>query len=133
MRRLFPPCASLPIPRVSVLLLTLALVAGLAGSAAAQGVTTGSLNGVVTDEKQQPVAGASIIAIHVPSGTNYETTTRADGRYQIIGMRVGGPYSVTASYSGTGTAFEPKTADDITIYLGVATDLNLAVTAIAVQ
>jgi hypothetical protein len=118
---------------VSVLLLTLALVAGLAGSAAAQGVTTGSLNGVVTDEKQQPVAGASIIAIHVPSGTNYETTTRADGRYQIIGMRVGGPYSVTASYSGTGTAFEPKTADDITIYLGVATDLNLAVTAIAVQ
>ena len=61
-----------------------------------QGVTTGALNGIVTNEQKQPIPGASVIAIHLPSGTNYETVSRADGRFTIPGMRVGGPYSVTA-------------------------------------
>ena len=76
----------------------IALVALLwpAGHAGAQGVTTGAISGVVTNEQQQPVAGASVIAIHLPSGTNYEATTRADGRFTIPGMRVGGPYSAPA-------------------------------------
>ena len=44
-----------------------------------QGVTTGSLAGLVTDNQQRPVVGASVLAIHEPSGTTYEGTTRADG------------------------------------------------------
>jgi Carboxypeptidase regulatory-like domain len=81
-----------------------------AAVAYAQGVTTGALNGIVTTDQQQPIQGATVIAIHLPSGTNYETVTRADGRFTIPGMRVGGPYSVTVTYSGTaGTAFEPQT------------------------
>ena len=56
------------------------------------------------------MAGASVIAIHLPSGTTYETTSRADGRFMIINMRVGGPYSVTVAFTGTGTAaFAPET------------------------
>ena len=101
--------------------------------ASAQGVTTGVLAGVVTDAQQQPVAGASVIAVHLPSGTTYEGVTRADGRFQIPGMRVGGPYSVTVAYVGAGTAFEPTTQEDITIQLGTATDLQLTVRPIAVQ
>jgi outer membrane receptor protein involved in Fe transport len=101
--------------------------------AAAQGVTTGSMSGVVTDSQLSPVAGASVIAIHVPSGTNYETTSRADGRFVILGMRVGGPYVVTVAYTGTGTAFEPQTVEDLQVNLGVATDVNITVQAIAVQ
>src|SRR6188472_4356207 len=68
---------------------TLALVAlSLAtlwpnGPAFAQGVTTGALNGIVTNDQKQPIQGASVIAIHLPSGTNYETVTRADGRFTI--------------------------------------------------
>src|SRR6185436_12930672 len=76
-----------------------------------QGVTTGSIAGIVTDNQQRPVAGASVLAIHEPSGTTYEGTTRADGRYSIIGMRVGGPYSVQVTFVGQGTAFEPKTVE----------------------
>jgi hypothetical protein len=57
----------------------------------AQGVTTGSMSGVVTAGQNQPVAGASVIAIHEASGTSYEATSRADGRYSIPNMRVGGP------------------------------------------
>lgn len=100
------------------------------GLAFAQGVTTGSLAGTVANAEGAPVEGASVIAIHLPSGTTYEATSRADGRFQIIGMRVGGPYSVTVAHAGTGNAFEPQTKDDVTVNLGVATDLQFTVTPI---
>lgn len=117
-------------------MLALAVLLALVGSsprAAAQGVTTGSLGGVVTNAAGQPVAGASVIAIHTPSGTNYEATTREDGRYFIPNMRVGGPYVLTVTYVGGGNAFEPYTREDITVNLGVTTDANVAVKDIAVE
>ena len=98
--------------------------------AAAQGVTTGALGGTVVNAQGQPVSGASIIAIHTPSGTTYEATSRADGRFSIPGMRVGGPYSVTVAHSGAGNAFEPQTKEDVTVNLGVSTDLEFKVTPI---
>jgi hypothetical protein len=101
-------------------------------SALAQGVTTGSLAGLVRDTRQQPVSGAEIIAIHLPSGTTYETRTRDDGRYSIPSVRVGGPYALTVTYSGVGTAFEPQTVENVTVNLGIASDINFDVTTIAV-
>jgi hypothetical protein len=114
------------------LVLSFVVVCGFAFNAAAQ-VTTGSLNGKVLNAANEGVSGASVIAIHLPSGTSYETTTRNDGRFIIINMRVGGPYSVTVAYTGTGTAaFAPETVENVEINLGVATDLNLNVKNIAV-
>ena len=104
--------------------LVLVAACALATAASAQGVTTGSLSGRVVDAQQQPVVAADIIAIHVPSGTTYDGKTRTDGGFSIIGMRVGGPYSITVTYGGTGNAFEPFTQDDVTISLGSATDLE---------
>lgn len=99
----------------------------------AQGVTTGQISGLVVDAQQQPVAGANVIAIHEPSGSTYEATSRADGRYSIPNMRVGGPYSVTVAYTGSGAAaFEPQTRTDVVVNLGVGTDLNFAVQGITV-
>ena len=41
-------------------------------------------------------------------------------------MRVGGPYSVTVAYPGTGgAAFAPETQDNVEVNLGVATDLGV--------
>ena len=99
----------------------------------AQGVTTGAIAGVVLNPQQEPVAGANVTAIHTPSGTVYEAVTRADGGFSIPGMRVGGPYSVTVSFSGGGTAFQPETRDDVTVNLGVSSDLNFVVRPITVQ
>ncbi|MBM3777885.1 MAG: TonB-dependent receptor [Acidimicrobiia bacterium] len=110
------------------------LLAWPASALHAQGVTTGSINGLVNDAQQRPIAGANVVAIHEPSGTVYEGATRADGRFSIPGMRVGGPYSVTVAYvGGSGTAFEPQTKTDVVVNLGVATDVNFAVTAITLQ
>ena len=60
-----------------------ALVAFAPSGASAQGVTTGSLAGVVIDQGGSPVAGANVIAIHVPSGSTYDATTRSDGRFLV--------------------------------------------------
>ena len=75
-----------------------------------------------------------MIAIHLPSGTTYETTSRADGRFVIINMRVGGPYVVTVAFTGTGAAaFAPQTQENIEINLGVATDVRFDVKNISVS
>lgn len=118
--------------RISASVMACLIVLLLTGHVSAQ-VTTGSISGIVTNTQQQPVAGASVIAIHEPSGSSYEGTTRADGRFSIINMRVGGPYTVQAVYVGTGTAFEPQTQENVTVNLGVSTDLQFVVRPIAIQ
>jgi hypothetical protein len=93
----------------------------------AQGVTTGSIAGVVSDPQQQPVPGATVTAVHEPSGTKYEATTRADGTFSIPGMRVGGPYTVTVNVSG----FQPQVTSNVVVSLGVASDLRLTLRTLA--
>src|SRR6185503_13571781 len=79
----------------------LAVLALLIPSAplAAQGVTTGTIAGVVLN-MEKPVSGAAVIAIHLPSGTSYEAKSRNDGRFIFPSVRVGGPYSVTVTFEG---------------------------------
>jgi outer membrane receptor protein involved in Fe transport len=98
------------------------------GHAHAQGVTTGSMSGVVLDAQKQAVPGASVVAVHEPSGTRYEATSRADGRFSLPGMRVGGPYSVTATLTG----FQAQTVKDVIVSLGVASDLELTLGTAAI-
>src|SRR5213593_1443048 len=89
-----------------------------AHAAGAQGVTTGSVTGVVKDPQGQLVPGASVMALHEPSGTTYEGFSKADGRFMIPGMRVGGPYKITASLTG----FTSEVKENVTVTLGVSTD-----------
>ena len=63
-------------------------------------VTTATLTGLITDNKGEGLAGVTITAKHVPSGTGYAVTTRPDGRYSLPNLRVGGPYQVTFTYTG---------------------------------
>jgi len=65
-----------------------------------QGVTTAAMSGVVAAKDGTPLADATIVAVHVPSGTQYRAVTRTGGAYNVPNMRVGGPYRVTATRIG---------------------------------
>jgi hypothetical protein len=106
-----------------------ALIAPTNQAFAQGGVTTAAMQGVVKDAQGGVVPGASVVAVHEPSGTRYEAVTGADGRYFIPGMRVGGPYTITASLSG----FTTQTLSNISLALGVTADagFTLQVAAMA--
>ncbi|MEP1096457.1 MAG: carboxypeptidase regulatory-like domain-containing protein [Cyclobacteriaceae bacterium] len=80
----------------------------------AQGVTTASLNGRITDTNGGPLIGATVVALHVPSGTQFGNITDADGYYRLSNMRVGGPYRITISYVG----FEDYVENGVSLTLG---------------
>ncbi len=81
--------------------------------------TTASITGKVVDANGEPLIGATVVAIHQESGTQYGTVTRGEGRFTLPNMRVGGPYSVQASYIG----YEPASFDKV--FLQLAQKLNL--------
>lgn len=84
-------------------------------------VTTSSLSGKVTDPDKEAIIGATVQAIHEPSGTRYGAITNIDGRYTIQGMRAGGPYSVEVSYIG----YQTMMFKDVTLQLGEVYNLNV--------
>lgn len=63
-------------------------------------ITTSSITGTVKGANDEPLAGATVTAIHQPTGTKYATTSRAGGQFTINNMRVGGPYTIEISFVG---------------------------------
>ena len=76
-------------------------------------VTTSSVSGRISDERES-LPGATVRAIHVPSGTVYGTVTNVEGRYNLSGMRAGGPYYIEVSFVGYTTDY----AEHIALSLG---------------
>ena len=83
-------------------------------------VTTASMTGFVTDNSGAPVIGATVVAVHTPSGTEYAVATNVSGRFNINGMRTGGPYTVEVSYIGMNT----MKYSDIYLKLGEPGEVN---------
>jgi hypothetical protein len=87
--------------RRGLLVVALSLLAVLpASQAVAQTVTTGAISGLVTDESGGVLPGATVEAVHEPTGTRYSAVTGTDGRFSILNVRAGGPYVVTVKLSG---------------------------------
>ncbi len=85
-------------------------------------VTTATLTGQVTEAVTgETIIGASIQAVHEPSGTRYAAITNIDGRFTIQGMRTGGPYTVTVTYIG----YQTKQLTEIELQLGEAYELSV--------
>ena len=84
-------------------------------------VTTSSMSGVVVDEKGETIPGATVIAIHTPTGTNYATATRIDGRFNLANIRIGGPYTVRVKFLG----FNDFVQENITLALGQDFRINV--------
>lgn len=88
-----------------------------------QGVTTATISGQVVDEAGESMPGTSVVAVHNPTGTQYGTTSRGDGRFTLPNLRIGGPYTVTVSFVG----FETQKAEGINLTLGENRNLQFKV------
>jgi hypothetical protein len=84
-----------------------------------QNVTTGTLTGVVHDQQGGVLPGATVSAVHTPTGTMYEGLTQGEGRFSLLNVRVGGPYSLTVMLPG----FRAATLNGLTVQLGEATEV----------
>ena len=102
-------------------ILMLAVMALLISVGMQAQITTAAMGGRVIDDMAEPVIGASVRAVHEPSGSVYGAVTNVDGRYSIQGMRTGGPYTVTVSYVG----FSTQTFSNLTLQLGEVFNLNV--------
>src|SRR5688500_956431 len=96
----------------------------LSGFLATAQETTSEIQGTVFDKGQAPLAGATVIAVHEPTGTKYVTTSRKNGQFNLANIRIGGPYTLTTTFVG----FVDGKQEDLYLSLGTAlkTDFNLA-------
>ena len=62
--------------------------------------TTSNIKGIVKSATDELLTGATILAVHTPSGTKYSTVSNSDGRFSMLNMKIGGPYKVTATFVG---------------------------------
>lgn len=91
------------------------------GALFAQGTTTAGINGQVFDDASQPLPGATVVAVHEPSGSQYGAITGDKGYFRIPNMNIGGPYTLTVSYVG----YEPFEQGNINLQLGQTFQLNV--------
>lgn len=77
-------------------------------------VTTSSISGTVKQSNGEALSGASITAIHTPSGTKYATVSNKSGSFTMPGLRPGGPYTLSCQFTG----MKKQDVEDITLSLG---------------
>ncbi|MBO4870679.1 MAG: TonB-dependent receptor [Muribaculaceae bacterium] len=92
-------------------------------------VTTSALSVNVTDDAEEALIGATVIATHLPSGTTYNAVSNLAGLAHIQGMRTGGPYRVKVTYVG----YETRTVDGVVLQLGNTYKLDVHMSAAVSQ
>ncbi|HEX7154135.1 MAG TPA: TonB-dependent receptor [Thermoanaerobaculia bacterium] len=99
------------------LLLVVCLLAPVAAFAQ---LTTGSINGTVTDDSGAALPGVTLTARNVATGASRTTITESDGSFNIPLLQPG-TYEVTAELEG----FRPAVARNVAVNLGVSVDVRL--------
>jgi len=84
-------------------------------------ITTSALSGVVKNEKGETLVGATVHAVHQPTGSEYRANTNKSGSYTIPAVRVGGPYLLHVSYVG----YRMAEISDINTLLGVTSNVDV--------
>jgi outer membrane receptor for ferrienterochelin and colicin len=110
-------------------LLFFALLCLVTVGAVGQGVTTSSISGIIRDHSGQPLPGATILALHTPSGTQYGTSSRVDGTFTIPNTRVGGPYTITTTFVG----YNEDKRENIFLSLGQTHNLRVQLSESATE
>ena len=83
--------------------------------------TTSSIKGTVKGTDGNVLPGTTVLAIHTPTGTKYSSLSNEDGRYNMLNMRVGGPYKVIVTFIG----FQTQEFNDVFLELGKPFNLNV--------
>ena len=89
----------------------------------AQG-TSGTILGTISQKNGQFLSNAVVEAIHEPSGTKYKTISNNVGKFNLPGVRIGGPYKITVKYVG----FNNELVNDVYVQLGDPTVVNFTLT-----
>jgi len=97
-------------------------------SAWGQGSTSSRITGQITDGNETLI-GANVIAVHEPTGFKYGTATNVEGLFTLNNVNVGGPYTITVSYTG----FEEYILKDIYLNLGQTESFNIKMNEAALQ
>ncbi|HEY5560078.1 MAG TPA: carboxypeptidase regulatory-like domain-containing protein [Steroidobacteraceae bacterium] len=104
------------------------LAIALAAAPVAQAQETASqLNGYVVSSSGEPITGAKVTILHVPSGTTSTVTTTESGQFIATGLRVGGPYRVTAKAEG----MQDAAVEELYTQIGQRTSVTLVAQPIA--
>ena len=72
------------------------------------------------NEKGEVLAGATVRAKHIPTGTEYGVFTNSLGMYALPAVRVGGPYTIDVTFVG----MINQQVTDINTSLGVTSNVN---------
>jgi hypothetical protein len=86
-----------------------------------QGSTTASISGQVLNPNGAPIQGATIKAVYQPTGSKYGVKTNSKGRFNLVGLKVGGPYSLTI----TSVGFDDYKQEDFKLEIGQDLNLNI--------
>lgn len=111
------------------MILGLMLAAVVTTNVHAQGVTSGAVGGIVTDNAGSPLEGVQLAITNSKTGFTQRTVTREGGRYNLQGLEVGGPYTLVVRRIG----MQPARKTDITVTLSQTTRIDVQLVAQAVE
>ena len=102
------------------------ILIGLAPAAHAQ-VTSMSLMGSVQSDERQPLPGAAITVIHLPSGVRHAAASDGAGRFVIPNLMAGGPYLIRVGEGG----YRSQTVENIFLETGKTASFTVTLSKIA--
>jgi hypothetical protein len=108
-------------------ILSVAIFALMASTPLFAQTTSGNIAGTV-NAGSDALPGVTIEAVHVPTGTRYDTVSGPNGRYNIPNVRVGGPYKVTGTLEG----FKTYSVTVPTVSLGTTAEVPITMAMSAV-
>lgn len=84
-------------------------------------VTSSSISGKITDNNKSTLPGATVVATHTPSGSQYYAVADANGNYRLLNIRPGGPYTIEYRMVG----FQTVKQEGVIATLGETKILNV--------
>ena len=84
-------------------------------------ITTSGISGVIKDDNNSTLPGATITVIHIPTATQFHATSDLNGHFHIDQLKAGGPYSLSISFIG----FTNYKKDNLYLELGIPLNIQV--------